>query len=74
MSELPDIKDMISISEAAQIRAVSHGAIQDLIKRGRLSAFEVGGRRLLSRKEVESFQPKSVGRPAKIVSKDKNKT
>ncbi len=74
MSQQPDIKDMISMSEAAQIRAVSHSAIQDLIRRGRLSSFEVGGRRLLSRKEVESFQPKSVGRPKKIVNKDKNKT
>ena len=63
MSQQPDIKDMISISDAAQIRGVSHGAIQDLIKRGRLASFEVGGRRLLSRKEVESFQPKSIGRP-----------
>jgi excisionase family DNA binding protein len=65
MNESPDIKDMISISDAAQIRGVSHGAIQDLIKRGRLSSFEIGGRRLLSRKEVESFQPKSIGRPPK---------
>ena len=71
MSEQPDIKDMISISDAAQIRGVSHGAIQDLIKRKRLASFDIGGRRLLSRKEVESFQPKSVGRPAKV--KESNK-
>ena len=69
MSEQPDIKDMISISDAAQIRGVSHGDIQDLIKRGRLASFEIGGRRLLSRKEVESFQPKPIGRPAKKVSR-----
>ena len=65
---------MISISDAAQIRGVSHGAIQDLIKRGRLSSFDVGGRRLLSRKEVESFQPKSVGRPKKNQSEKGEKS
>ena len=66
MSEQPDIKDLISISNAAQMRGVSHGAIQDLIKRGRLTSFDIGGRRLLSRKEVKNFQPKPVGRPAKV--------
>ena len=57
--------ELISISEAARIREVSHTAIQDLIKRGKLTAIIVGGRRLLTRGEVESFQPESVGRPPK---------
>jgi excisionase family DNA binding protein len=70
MSEQPDINDMISISEAARIRNVSHGAIQDLIKREKLNSFTVGGRRLLSRKEVENFKPEPVGRPAKEAAKD----
>jgi excisionase family DNA binding protein len=60
----PDITDLISINEAARLRGVSHTAIQDLIKRGKLAALEVGGRRLLSRSQVKSFQPKPVGRPA----------
>ena len=57
--------ELISISEAARIRKVSHTAIQDLIKRGKLAVVTVGGRRLLRRGEVESFQPESVGRPPK---------
>lgn len=60
-----DLSELISISEAAKIRGVTHGAIQDLIRRGKLSAVEIGGRRLLNRSEVETFKPKSIGRPKK---------
>ncbi len=67
-----DIKDsdagvagLISISEAARVRNVSHAAIQDLIKREKLSAVEIGGRRFLQRDEVESYTPESIGRPPK---------
>jgi len=70
MSDQPDINDLISITEAARIRKVSHGAIQDLIKRDKLAAFNVGGRHLLSRKEVESFQPEPIGRPVKVKSEN----
>ena len=49
--------DLISISEAARIRGVTHGAIQVLISRNRLSVVEVAGRRLLKRGDVESFKP-----------------
>lgn len=60
-----DLSELISISEAAKIRGVTHGAIQDLIKRGKLSAVEIGGRRYLNKSEVVKFKPKSVGRPKK---------
>jgi excisionase family DNA binding protein len=53
-----NLSDLISISEAARIREVSHSAIQDLIKRGKLSSVEIGGRRFMSRIEVESYVPK----------------
>lgn len=65
MSNGPDVSDLISIGEAAEIRGVSYQAIQDLIKREKLFSYKVGGRRLLSKKEVESFQPEPVGRPSK---------
>lgn len=60
-----DISDLISISEAARLRGVSHATIQDLIGRGKLVAVEVGGRRLLSRVQVEGFRPGAPGRPPK---------
>ena len=64
-----DYGDLISISEAARVRGVSHAAIQDLIKRGKLSTINVGGRRLLRRSEVDSFKPEPIGRPLKAASK-----
>jgi excisionase family DNA binding protein len=60
-----DRDDLISISEASRIRGVSHTAIQDLIKREKISFVEIGGRRFVSRSEVEKFQPESIGRPPK---------
>lgn len=65
MRDDSDLDNLISISEAARIRQVSHTAIQDLIKREKLSAIKIGGRQFLRRSEVESFQPESVGRPPK---------
>lgn len=57
--------DLISIAEAARIRGVTHGAIQGLIRRGKLSVIEIGGRKYLSQKEVEEFEPEAAGRPKK---------
>ncbi len=59
------LSDLISISEAARIRDVSHTAIQDLIRRGKLAPIEVGGRRFVRRSAIENFQPEPRGRPAK---------
>jgi excisionase family DNA binding protein len=62
-----DVDDLITIREAAELRGVSVSAIGDLVRRGRLSSVEKFGRRLLSRREVESFEdargwPKGKGR------------
>jgi predicted DNA-binding protein YlxM (UPF0122 family) len=65
MSENPDLGDLISIADAAQIREVSYQAIQDLIKREKLSVTEIAGRKLLSRREVENYKSESGGRPSK---------
>ncbi len=54
--------DLISIADAARLRGVSHAAIRDLIKRGRLTvAQEIAGRRLLRRGEVVSFEKAHKG-------------
>jgi hypothetical protein len=52
--------DLISQTEAARIRGVSPQAITDLIDRGRLTVYEVAGKRLLSRGEVENY---ATGQP-----------
>lgn len=51
-----DFSDLISQKEAAEIRGVSRAAINELVKRGRLSVQEIGGKKFLSRMEVESFE------------------
>ena len=60
-----DLTELMSIREAADMRGVSTQAIHLLIKRGRLTAIEVGGRKLLLRQEVKAFVPNVGGRPRK---------
>lgn len=50
------LQDLISQTEAAELRGVSRAAIRDLVKRGRLRSVEVGGRPLVYRSEVEKFE------------------
>ncbi len=49
------VSDLISQTEAAELRGVTRSAITDLIERGRLRAVNVAGRRLVYRSEVASF-------------------
>ena len=60
-----DVKmsDLISQTKAAHLRGVTHAAISDLIRRGRLQIIEVAGRRLLRRDEVEAYEPSPGGWP-----------
>jgi excisionase family DNA binding protein len=51
-----DMSDLISQTEAAQIRGVSRAAISELVKRGRLRSVVVGGHTLLYRADVEAFE------------------
>jgi excisionase family DNA binding protein len=60
-----DLSELVSQQQAAEMRGVSTQAISELMKRGRLTVVEVGGKRLLLRKEVEAFEPKAAGRPRK---------
>ena len=64
--------DLITQAEAARLRGVTPEAISRLIKRGRLTPFEVAGRVLVRRSEIDNFQKKPAGRPIKKGS-DKKK-
>jgi hypothetical protein len=55
------ISDLISQAEAARIRGVSRAAIRDLIRRGRLRSFNLAGRELVYRSEIESFEKDKPG-------------
>jgi hypothetical protein len=48
----PDLKDMISMDEAAPLEGASFDEIEDLKEHGELSPPGVGERRLLDRKEA----------------------
>lgn len=68
-----ELLDLITQSEAAKIREVSPEAISDLIRRGRLTPVEVGGRKFLRRSEVVNFEALPGGRPSKQSSKQQQK-
>lgn len=55
------VSDLISQAEAARIRGVTRAAIRDLIRRGRLQSVSVGGRELVYRSEVETFEKDKPG-------------
>lgn len=59
------LSDLISQKEAAELRGVTIQAIAHLIKAGRFTTVEVGGRTMLLRKEVLAYKPKRAGRPRK---------
>jgi hypothetical protein len=69
-----DPSELISQQEAANIRGVSIQAVHSLVKRGRLTTIEIGGRKFLLRKEVEAFEPDVGGRPRKDKSLQGSKT
>jgi len=64
-SRTANADDWISQAEAARIRRVSRQAISSLIKKGRFQTFSIGGRVLLKRSEVKSYEPEEPGRPRK---------
>lgn len=53
------------MTNAASLRGVSRAAIADLVKRGKLKSYEIGGRKLVNKAEVTAFQPQPIGRPRK---------
>jgi len=69
-----DPSKLISQQEAAKMRGVSSQAINALMKRGRLTTIEIGGRKFLLREEVEAFEPDVGGRPRKDKSLQSSKT
>ena len=61
-----DLDDLITPSDAAELRGVARSTISELIRRKRLTTFEVGGRRFVSRRAVKNFVPLPAGRPPKV--------
>jgi excisionase family DNA binding protein len=55
------MEQFVTVNEAAKLRGVSRAAIHALIKRERLRSFEIFGRVLLYRREVEGFKKEKTG-------------
>jgi excisionase family DNA binding protein len=66
--------DWISASEAARLRGVSRQAIGSLVRRGRLRTLVFGGKKFVSRKDVEAYVPDPGGRPQKKAAFKKSST
>ena len=58
-----NLSDVVTQADAAKLRGVSRAAISDLIKRGRLTKVDIGGKIFLYRSEVSRFEPQVGGRP-----------
>ena len=69
-----DLSELVSQREAAEIRGVTVQAIHFLLKRGRFTPVEVGGKTFLLWKEVEAFEPDPGGRPRKNSTTHKSPT
>jgi excisionase family DNA binding protein len=63
MKKLLDPEDLISQTEAAELRGVTRASINELVTRGRLRSVTIGGKVLLYRREVEAFERSKGGRP-----------
>jgi hypothetical protein len=61
--DIPD--DLIGLIEAARLRRTSKQAVSALFDRGRLPVYVVGGRRLVSRRELLALTPGKPGRKPK---------
>ena len=59
------IEDLVSQTEAAEMRGVSVQAISHLIKAGRFQTVQVSGKTFLLREEVATYKPGRGGRPRK---------
>jgi excisionase family DNA binding protein len=59
------VEDLITQTEAAEIRGVSWQAINDLVRRGKLRTVTIGKRKFVLRSEVKAYKPEKGGRPRK---------
>jgi excisionase family DNA binding protein len=61
--KLPQPDEWVSQAEAARMRGVSRQAIARLRKKGRFRILKIGGKVLLRRNDIETYQPEAPGRP-----------
>lgn len=60
-----ELDDLITQSEAAELRGSNVPAINELVRRGRLRSLKRFGKTLVYRSEVLAYKPSKGGRPRK---------
>ena len=68
-----DLDDLLTVTQAAEVRNVTRQAINHLIREGKLPVVEIAGKRFVKRSDVMSFEPDKGGRPAQASKKGKGK-
>lgn len=58
-----DTNELLTVSQAAELRGVSRQAINHLIRQGKLEAVDIAGRRFVRRSALDKFEPDRGGRP-----------
>jgi hypothetical protein len=63
--KIKKIDDLVTYTEAANIRGCSQQAIAELAKKNRFTKYIISDRNFLSREEVTRYTPAPTGRPKK---------
>jgi len=61
-----DSEELLTVTQAAELRGVSRQAINHLIRQNKLDAVDIAGRRFVRRSALEKFEPDRGGRPKEI--------
>ncbi len=62
-----DTEDLLTVAQAAEEKKVSRQAINHLIRQGKLPFVEIAGKRFVSKKTLQEFEPDKGGRPSKRI-------
>lgn len=57
--------DLLTVTQAAKKRGVTRQAISHLIRQGKLPFVEIAGKKFISCKELNEYEPDVGGRPKK---------
>jgi excisionase family DNA binding protein len=68
-----DPEDLLTVSEAARLRGVSHQSISYLVKMGRVRSVSIRGRTYILRKDLENYKPGKPGPPPRKKAKSRSK-
>lgn len=59
-----DPDELLTVTQAAEVRGVTRQAINHLIRQKKLPVVEIAGRRFVKRGDLEAFEPDKGGRPS----------